>query len=206
MSHIHETAQISPEAVIGAGTRIWHYVQVRERAHIGQNCIVGKGTYIDAEVTIGDNCKVQNACQVYHGATLEDGVFLGPGVILTNDKLPRAINPDGSLKSSTDWQVGRIHIGRGAAVGAGSVVLPDVCIGTFALVGAGSVVTRDVPDYGLVRGNPARLQGFVCPCGNRLLVTPPVSGTAAFVQAVCSVCDIQIEIPLETYQQLKELA
>jgi len=107
---------------------------------------------------------------VYHGVTVEDGVFLGPGVILTNDKLPRAINPDGSLKSDDDWEVSLTLVKRGAALGAGSVILPGVTIGAFALVGAGAVVTRDVPDNGLVYGNPARLHGYVCRCGRALVL------------------------------------
>lgn len=168
-AYIHPTAEVSPEAVIGPGTRIWHYVQVRERARLGANCIVGKGAYIDFDVVIGDNVKIQNGVFVYHGVTVEDGVFLGPGVILTNDKLPRAINADGTLKSDADWEVGPILIKRGASVGARSVVLPDVTIGAFALIGAGTVVTRDVPDHGLVYGNPGRLHGYACYCGRALL-------------------------------------
>jgi UDP-2-acetamido-3-amino-2,3-dideoxy-glucuronate N-acetyltransferase len=165
---IHPTADVSPKATIGHGTRIWHQAQVREEAHIGANCIIGKGVYVDFGVSIGANSKLQNGVYVYHGATVEDGVFLGPGVILTNDRLPRAINPDGSLKSDADWQVSPIHIKRGASLGAGAIVLPGVTIGPFALIGAGTVVTRDVPPHGLVFGNPGRLHGFICRCGQAL--------------------------------------
>lgn len=165
---IHPSAEVSPQATIGPGTRIWHQAQVRERATLGTNCIVGKGAYIDFDVVIGDNVKIQNGVYVYHGVTVQDGVFLGPGVILTNDKLPRAINPDGSLKSDADWQVSPTLVKRGASIGAASVVLPGVTVGEFAMVGAGAVVTRDVPDHGLVYGNPARLQGYVCRCGRPL--------------------------------------
>lgn len=168
---IHPTADVSPQAVIGPGTRIWHQAQVRERACIGENCIIGKGAYIDLDVTIGDNVKIQNGVFVYHGVTVEDGVFLGPGVILTNDKLPRAINPDGSLKSDADWKVSLTLIRRGAAVGARTVILPGVTVGEFALIGAGAVVTRDVPPHGLGYGNPARLHGYVCRCGRPLIET-----------------------------------
>ena len=101
---IHPSAEVSPQATIGHGTKIWHQAQVREDAHIGPNCIISKGVYVDFGVSIGANSKLQNGVYVYHGATVEDGVFLGPGVILTNDKLPRAINPDGSLKSDADWR------------------------------------------------------------------------------------------------------
>lgn len=189
---VHPTAEVSPQAVIGEGSRIWHQAQVRERARIGRSCIIGKGVYIDFEVTIGDNAKLQNGCFVYHGATLEDGVFLGPGAILTNDRLPRAINPDGSLKSDRDWQVGGILVRRGASVGAGAVVLPGVTIGAFAMVGAGAIVTRDVPDYGLVVGNPARLAGYVCPCGGRLEVATALAGQT---RARCRACGKELSLP-----------
>jgi len=165
---VHPAADVSPQATIGPGTRIWHQAQVQKGARLGANCIVGKGVYVDFDVTIGDNVKIQNGVYVYHGVTVEDGVFLGPGVILTNDKLPRAINPDGTLKAGTDWEVSPILIRRGASIGAGAVVLPGVTVGEFAMVGAGAVVTRDVPGHGLVYGNPARLHGYVCRCGRLL--------------------------------------
>jgi UDP-2-acetamido-3-amino-2,3-dideoxy-glucuronate N-acetyltransferase len=185
---IHPSADVSPEAIIGPGTRIWHQAQVRERATLGANCIVGKGAYVDFDVAIGDNVKIQNGVYVYHGATVQEGVFLGPGVILTNDKLPRAINPDGSLKSDADWEVSPTLIKRGASIGAGAVVLPGVSVGEFALVGSGAVVTRDVPDHGLVYGNPARLHGYVCLCGRHL---SPLQGGAWF----CATCDQRFDLP-----------
>ena len=169
---IHPTAEVSNGADIGSGTGIWHQVQVREGARIGENCIIGKGAYIDFEVQIGHSVKIQNYVSVYHGATVEDGVFLGPYVCLTNDKLPRAITPEGKLKSDAEWEVGQIRIKYGAAIGARAVVLPDVTVGRFALVGAGAVVIKDVPDYGLVVGNPARLIGYACKCARRLRNNP----------------------------------
>jgi len=165
---IHPSADVSPQAIIEAGVKIWHQAQVRERARVGANCIVGKGAYIDFEVSIGKNSKIQNGVYLYHGVTVEEGVFLGPGVILTNDKEPRAINPDGSQKSDTDWQISPVLIKRGASIGARAVVVCGVTVGEFALVGAGSVVTKDVPPHGLVYGNPARLHGYVCKCGRPL--------------------------------------
>ena len=165
---IHSTAEVSPKARIGSGTRIWHFAQIREGVNIGQNCIIGKDVYVDFDVRIGDNVKIQNSALIYHGATLEDGVFIGPQVCLTNDRLPRAISSDGHLKGNDDWVVGPILVKYGASIGAGSVILPNVTIGRFALVGAGAVVTRDVPDHGLVVGTPARLVGYVCRCGRRM--------------------------------------
>ncbi len=167
---IHPTAVVSDRAVIGEGTKIWMSVQIREDVRIGKNCIIGRNVYIEDGVTLGDNCKVQNNALLYHRATLEDGVFIGPGVILTNDKIPRAINPDGSLKSADDWRAGEIHIGRGASVGAGSTVLTDLTIGAWAMIAAGSVVTHNVPPHALVAGIPARHVAYVCKCGTRLTV------------------------------------
>ena len=165
---VHPSADVSPQATIGEGTSIWQQAQVREGATIGRNCILGKGVYIDKDVRIGDNCKLQNGVSVFHGFNLEDGVFLGPGVMLLNDKHPRAINPDGSLKSEQDWAVSEGVVEHGAAVGGGAVILPGVRIGAWALVGGGAVVTRDVPAHGTVFGNPARLHGYTCVCAHPL--------------------------------------
>lgn len=165
---IHPSAVVSDRAKIGAGTKIWMNVQIREDVRIGKNCIIGRNTYIENGVTLGDNCKVQNNALLYHRATLEDGVFIGPGVILTNDKVPRAINSDGTLKSADDWHAGHIHIGRGASIGAGATVLTDITIGAWAMVGSGALVTKNVPAHALVVGVPAHVAGYVCKCGQRL--------------------------------------
>jgi acetyltransferase-like isoleucine patch superfamily enzyme len=172
---VHPTADVSPFAEIGKGTRVWHQAQIRERVRLGENCIVSKGVYIDFDVQVGNNVKIQNGAFLYHGCTIEDGVFIGPGVIFTNDKQPRAINPDGTLKGNDDWIVGKTHVRYGASVGTGSIVLPGVTIGRFAMVGAGAVVSKDVPDHGLVLGVPARLIGFVCACGEKLGGAAPVA-------------------------------
>ena len=179
---VHPTAEVSPHATIGQGTRIWHQAQVREGAVIGEGCIVGKGAYIDKDVRIGARCKLQNGVFVFHGFNLEDGVFLGPGVMLLNDKHPRAINPDGSPKGDEDWVVSEGIVEYGAAIGGGAVVLPGVRIGRMAMVGSGAVVTRDVPERGIVLGNPARLRGFACDCGHTL---GPAEGSGAWVCATC---------------------
>jgi UDP-2-acetamido-3-amino-2,3-dideoxy-glucuronate N-acetyltransferase len=165
---VHPTAEISANAHIGEGTRIWHQAQVREGVTIGQNCIVGKGVYIDNDVAIGSNVKIQNGAQLYHGLTVEDGVFIGPQACMTNDVYPRAITPVGELKSADDWTVGPTLIRYGASIGACAVILPNVTIGRFALVAAGAVVTHSVPDHGLVLGVPAHLVGYACRCGQRM--------------------------------------
>jgi len=183
---IDPTAEVSPQAEVGAGTKIWHQAQVRERARIGRDCIISKGVYIDFDVVIGNRVKIQNRASIYHGVTLEDGVFIGPHACLINDKIPRAITPSGELKADADWEVGRIVVRYGASVGAGAVVLPDVTIGRFAMVGAGAVVARDVPDHGLVVGSPARLKGFVCRCGRKLVVEHKSADT---IEMRCPVCD-----------------
>jgi acetyltransferase-like isoleucine patch superfamily enzyme len=166
--YIHPSADVSPGATIGAGTKIWHGAQVREGAEIGEQCILGKNVYVDFDVQIGRRCKIQNNVSVFHGTVVEDGVFIGPHVCITNDKLPRAITPQGDLKGADDWAVSPVLLRYGCSIGAGSILLPGVTVGRFALVGAGAVVTREVPDHGLVIGNPARLIGFVCACGGRL--------------------------------------
>jgi UDP-2-acetamido-3-amino-2,3-dideoxy-glucuronate N-acetyltransferase len=194
---IHPTAEVSPQAEIGDGTSIWHQVQIREGSRIGKSCILSKGVYIDAGVVVGDCVKIQNYVSIYHGVTVEDGVFIGPHVCFTNDLQPRAVNPDMSLKAADDWQLSPTHIRGGASLGANATVRCGVTIGQWAMVGAGSVVTRDIPDYGLAWGNPARLHGFVCPCGSRLVEE---SQQAQVVVAKCPACGGTVEIPLQAWE------
>lgn len=158
---IHKTAEIEKGVSIGDNTKIWHYVQIRKNSVIGTNCIFGKNVFIDFETIIGNNCKIQNNCSIYNKTIIEDGVFIGPHVIITNDKIPRAIDLFGKLKSAHEWTVGKTVIKYGASIGAGSIILPNITIGKFAMVGAGSVVSRDIPDYALAYGNPARIHGKV---------------------------------------------
>ncbi|WP_250505176.1 acyltransferase [Bowdeniella massiliensis] len=172
-SRIVDSADVSEEAVIGDGSSVWHLAQVREGVTMGKNCIVGRGAYIGTGVQMGDNCKVQNYALVYEPAELADGVFIGPAVVLTNDHNPRAINPDGSLKSGEDWEPVGVTIKEGAAIGARAVCVAPVTIGAWATVAAGAVVVKDVPDFALVAGVPARQIGWVSKSGVKLEETAP---------------------------------
>ena len=165
---VHDTAQVDSRAKLGENVKVWNWVQIREDAEIGDNTIISKGVYIDFGVKIGSNVKIQNNVSVYHGVTIEDGVFVGPHVCFTNDKYPRAINPDGSVKGADDWEVAPILVKYGASLGASCTVLPGITVGRFATVGSGAVVTKDVPDNAVVLGNPARQSGWVCICGKML--------------------------------------
>lgn len=198
-TYIHPTAEIAQDATIGEGTRIWHHAQIRNGAIIGQQCIIGKGAYIDSGVTIGHNVKIQNYVSIFHGVTLEDGIFVGPHVCFTNDLHPRAINPDGTLKGADDWVVAKTLVQSGASLGANSTIVCGITIGKWAMVGAGSVVTRNVPDYGLVLGNPARLHGFVCPCGHTLVqaASPEPSDAQAGIHMSCPACQTHLVLPTQ---------
>lgn len=165
---IHATADVSDSAELGPGTTVWHLAQIREGARLGSECIVGRGAYVGPGVVIGDQVKLQNYALVYEPARLEDQVFIGPAVILTNDVFPRATDISGKLKRPADWEALGVVIRHGASVGARAVVLPGVVIGRWALVAAGAVVTRDVPDFGLVAGSPARRIGWVGRAAARL--------------------------------------
>lgn len=165
---VHSTAHVEDGATVGEGAQVWHQAQVRRGASVGPGCVIGKGVYIGADVRIGANCKIQNYSCVYEGLTLEDGVFVGPEVVFTNDRYPRAINPDGSLKSPDDWECGETLVKYGAAVGSRAVLLPGLVIGRWALIAAGSVVTKDVPDHALVAGVPAKRIGWACLCARPL--------------------------------------
>ena len=201
---IHPTAEVSEQAEIGEGTSIWHQVQVREGSRIGRNCILSKGVYVDAGVILGDNVKVQNYVSIYHGVTIEDGVFCGPHCVFTNDKHPRAINADGSLKAADDWESSSTLVKRGASIGANAVIVCGVTVGEWAMIGSGAVVSRNVPDYGLVWGNPARLHGFVCSCGRRLEEDEEArkqgdkgtrgQGDGETVRLQCSECGARVEV------------
>lgn len=157
---IHQTAIISPDATIGTGSKIWVNVQVRERALIGSNVILSKDVYIDQAVCIGNNCKIQNGVSVYNGVTIEDSVFIGPHVTFTNDKVPRAFDPN--------WKVTPTLVKTGASIGANATIVCGVVIGEYAMVAAGAVVTKDVEPYTLVMGSPAKFISHIDKMGNRI--------------------------------------
>jgi acetyltransferase-like isoleucine patch superfamily enzyme len=165
---IADDARVEPGATIGRGSSVWHRAQIRSGAVVGAECVIGSGAFIDTGVVVGDRCKIQNAAQVFAPARIADGVFVGPGVILTNDKAPRAVNENGEPKSATDWNAQAVVVQEGASIGAGAVVVAGVTIGRWAMIAAGAVVTRDVLDHELVGGVPATNMGWVARNGDRL--------------------------------------
>ncbi|MEV1333395.1 acyltransferase [Micromonospora costi] len=168
-ARIAATADVDGRATIGAGTRVWHLAQVREGATVGRDCVIGRGAYVGPGVRLGDNVKLQNHALVYEPADLADGVFVGPAAVLTNDEYPRAVTPQGRLKTAADWTAVGVTVGTGASIGARAVCVAPVRIGRWALVAAGAVVTRDVPDFALVVGVPARRVGWVGRAGEPLV-------------------------------------
>ena len=172
-------ADISDDATIGDGSAIWHLAQVREGARLGAGCIVGRGAYIGSGVQMGDGCKIQNYALVYEPAVLADGVFVGPAAVFTNDHFPRAVNPDLSPKSASDWEPVGVTCETGASIGARAVCVAPVTIGAWAMVAAGATVVKDVPPHALVAGVPARRLGWVGRSGEKLV--PASDGTDSWV-------------------------
>jgi UDP-2-acetamido-3-amino-2,3-dideoxy-glucuronate N-acetyltransferase len=193
-ARVHGTADLEDDVSVGSATSIWHRAQVRTGARIGRDCVIGRDVFIDEGVSIGDRVKIQNAALIYHGVTVGDGVFIGPGAILTNDRHPRAITSAGDLARAEDWSVSPVHLAEGASIGAGAIVVAGCDVGAFAMVGAGGIVTHHVPDHALVAGNPARVIGWVCACGQRLRDSTghPAPATreryALDPELTCSVC------------------
>jgi acetyltransferase-like isoleucine patch superfamily enzyme len=167
-ARIHPSADLEPNVSVGSGSAIGQRTRVRSGAVIGAESEIGRDAFIDENVSIGDRVRIKDRSLVYQGVTIEDGVFVGPGAILTNDRFPRAITPTGELAGPDDWELAPIVLRRGCTIGAGAVVVADVDVGSFATVGAGAVVTRNVPGHALVVGNPAKRIGWVCACGRRL--------------------------------------
>jgi UDP-2-acetamido-3-amino-2,3-dideoxy-glucuronate N-acetyltransferase len=158
---VHPSSHIDKTAKIGKGTKIWHFCHIMKRASIGKNCILGQNVHIGPNVQVGNNVKIQNNVSVYSGVTLEDDVFCGPSCVFTNVYNPRSAIP---RKDEIRPTLAK----KGATIGANVTIVCGNNIGSYAFVGAGAVVTKDVPDYALVFGNPARIQGWMCICGRKL--------------------------------------
>ena len=161
MRKIHPGAIIEKNVTIGENAQIWHFVHLRKGCIIGKNCKLGKDVYIDQKVVVGDNVKIQNFVSVYQGVRIEDDVFVGPAVTFTNDFFPRAWAWNEQKSTPT-------LIKKGASIGANATILCGIAIGEYAMVGAGSVVTKNVPPFTLVYGNPAKIKGVVCFCGQKI--------------------------------------
>ncbi|GAA3806877.1 acyltransferase [Streptomyces chiangmaiensis] len=166
---VQPSAQVDESAEIGAGSSVWDLAQIREGARLGEGCVIGRGAYVGTGVRMGDNCKLQNYALVYEPAELGDGVFIGPAVVLTNDHNPRSVDPEGKQKRGGDWEAVGVKIADGASIGARSVCVAPISIGRWAMVAAGAVVTKDVPDFALVVGVPARRVGWVGRTGAKLV-------------------------------------
>ncbi len=157
--YVHPTAIIDDGAIIGTGSKIWHFAHVRDTAIIGDNVIVGKSSYIDEGVKIGNNVKIQNLVSIYNGVTIGDNVFVGPHVTFTNDLYPRAI---------ADWEISYTHVSDGVSIGANATIICGNNLGENCLIAAGSVVTKEIPPHALVGGNPVRILGWVCKCARKI--------------------------------------
>ena len=165
---ISRNAKVEDGSLVHSSSFVWDFSVIRSKAKIGRNVTIGQFVYVGTGVEIGENCKIQNGAYLYEPAKLNDGVFIGPKVVLTNDKHPRAINGDSSKKLPNDWSLVGVTIDFGASIGAGSICVAPLKIGKWAMIAAGSVVIQDVPDYALVAGNPARQIGWVGESGRRL--------------------------------------
>jgi len=162
MSYYKEkTAIVEKGARVGRGTKIWRFSHIMKGARVGGNCKIGQNVFIGEGVRIGDKVKVQNNVSVYSGVILEDGVFCGPSVVFTNVKKPRSLHP-------VDGKYSQTLVKKEATIGANATIICGVVIGRCAFIGAGSVITRDVPDYAVAYGNPARMRGWICGCGEKI--------------------------------------
>ncbi len=192
-AYVHPTAIVEQTARIGDGTKVWHFVHVREDAEIGRECVLGYSVYVGKGVKIGNRVKLENRATLYQGVKIEDDVFVGPHVTFTNDLYPRS--------HSTDWKIVPTLVKKGASIGAGTVVICGLTIGEYAMIGAGSIVTKGIAPHALTYGNPAKIRGFVCKCGRRLTKEEEHQKD---VLMVCPICDEKYEIPKEEYAKLQD--
>ncbi|NJN80295.1 MAG: N-acetyltransferase [Anaerolineales bacterium] len=170
---VHESSYIDEGAEIGVGTKIWHFCHVMLRAKIGERCNIGQNVLVSSDVTIGNNVKIQNNVSLYTGVIVEDDVFLGPSMVFTN-----VINPRSHVSRKDEYQ--KTLVRKGASIGANATIVCGTTLGQYCFVGAGAVVTKDVPDYALVYGSPAKLQGWMCECGEQIKFTKE--------HAICNRC------------------
>ena len=160
---VHDSSYVDEPCSIGEGTKIWHFSHVMKDSVIGRRCNIGQNVVVSPGVRMGDNCKVQNNVSLYTGVILEDHVFCGPSMVFTN-----VVNPRSEVIRKDEYKTTLVK--RGASIGANATVVCGITIGSYAFVGAGAVVTRDVADFALVVGNPARRAGWMCRCGIKLRV------------------------------------
>ena len=185
---VHESSYVDEGCVIGEGTKIWHFSHIMRGCTIGKRCNIGQNVVISPDVVLGEGVKIQNNVSVYTGVVCEDGVFLGPSCVFTN-----VINPRSFIERKNEYR--KTAVKKGASIGANATIVCGHDIGRFAFVGAGSVVTKNVPDYALVYGSPARIHGYVCQCGEKLHFESR--------KAVCPVCGMKYEMNEEN--EVKEI-
>lgn len=174
---VHPSSYVDDGTEIGEGTKIWHFCHVMTGSRIGQRCNIGQNVVISPQVTIGNNVKIQNNVSLYTGVIIEDDAFLGPSMVFTN-----VVNPRSHVSRKDEYRTTLVR--QGASIGANATIVCGVTLGRYCFVGAGSVVTRDVPDYALVYGSPARLRGWMCQCGVQIEFAPQAEGETA----TCPAC------------------
>lgn len=178
---VHSSAYVDEGAMIGEGTAIWHFCHIMSGARIGKNCKIGQNVVVHPTAVIGNGVKIQNNVSVYDAVTLEDDVFCGPSCVFTN-----VINPRSAINRNAPEFFRKTLVKKGATIGANATIVCGVTIGRYAFIGAGAVVTKDVPDHALVYGNPARVKGYACECGETLVVEKG--------QAICKTCGCKYHV------------
>lgn len=190
---------IQKNLIIGAGSKVWDNSYIR--SSIGRECVIARNVYVDEKNSIGNRVKIQNRNNITSGVTLGDGVFVGPNVTFSNDKYPRSINADGTLKSIDDWVCVSTIIKKGASLGAGCVIVCGIEVGEWAMIGAGAVVTRNVPNYAMVVGNPARIIKWVSKSGYPMSF---VKSDEEYAHFFCSKEKKEYKIPITDFQKAQD--